>query len=161
MAPNSQSILEGAKLESFFSSAIYRVVINFVFTVAIADINVTAIITVAITSIITATVITITTVITAITTIIITSITNSINMLTVTGRLILMSTDLTLLPLELIACYGYRIKIEVAFKQALYTIGTYTYHFWMMTMSPSSRRSGNHSTCIVRPKSTVSRCGEN
>ena len=59
------------------------------------------------------------------------------------GRLILMSTDLTLLPLELIACYGYRFKIEVAFKQALYTVGTYAYHFWMATMTPLSRRSGN------------------
>ncbi len=59
------------------------------------------------------------------------------------GRLILMSTDLTLLPLDLIACYGYRFKIEVAFKQALYTIGTYGYHFWMIAMTPLSRRSGN------------------
>ncbi len=59
------------------------------------------------------------------------------------GRLILMSTDLSLLPLELIACYGYRFKIEVAFKQALYTVGTYAYHFWMMAMTPLSRRSGN------------------
>ncbi len=75
------------------------------------------------------------------------------------GRLILMSTDLTLLPLELIACYGYRFKIEVAFKQALYTVGTYAYHFWMMAMTPLSRRSGM--TCIVRLKSTVSRCGGN
>jgi hypothetical protein len=45
--------------------------------------------------------------------------------------------------LELIACYGYRFKIEVAFKQALHTLGTYAYHFWMMTMTPISRRSGN------------------
>ncbi len=59
------------------------------------------------------------------------------------GRLILMSTDLTLLPLDLIACYGYRFKIEVAFKQALYTVGTYGYHFWMIAMTPLSRRSGN------------------
>ena len=59
------------------------------------------------------------------------------------GRLLLMSTDLTLLPLELIACYGYRFKIEVAFKQALYTVGTYAYHFWMMAMTPLPRRTGN------------------
>jgi hypothetical protein len=59
------------------------------------------------------------------------------------GRLILMGTDLSLTALELIACYGYRFKIEVAFKQAFHTLGTYAYHFWMMTMTPISRRSGN------------------
>jgi DDE superfamily endonuclease len=59
------------------------------------------------------------------------------------GRLMLMSSDLTLTPLELITCYGYRFKIEVAFKQALYTLGSYAYHFWMMAMTPLSRRSGN------------------
>ena len=59
------------------------------------------------------------------------------------GRLILMGTDLSLGALELIACYGYRFKIEVAFKQALHTLGTYAYHFWMMAMAPISRRSGN------------------
>jgi len=59
------------------------------------------------------------------------------------GRLIVMGTDLSLGALELIACYGYRFKIEVAFKQALHTLGAYAYHFWMMTMTPISRRSGN------------------
>ncbi len=59
------------------------------------------------------------------------------------GRLIVMGTDLSLSALELIACYGYRFKIEVAFKQALHTLGTYAYHFWMMTMTPIPRRSGN------------------
>lgn len=59
------------------------------------------------------------------------------------GRLIVMGTDLSLTALELITCYGYRFKIEVAFKQALHTLGTYAYHFWMMTMTPISHRSGN------------------
>ncbi len=31
----------------------------------------------------------------------------------------------------------------MAFKQALYTLGTYSYHFWMMAMTPLARRSGN------------------
>ena len=39
--------------------------------------------------------------------------------------------------------YGYRFKIEVSFKQALHTLGTYAYHFWMMHMVPIRRRSGN------------------
>ena len=59
------------------------------------------------------------------------------------GRLILMTTDLTLSPLDVIAIYGYRFKIEVSFKQAIHTLGTYAYHFWMMAMTPRTRCSGN------------------
>ena len=59
------------------------------------------------------------------------------------GRLILMCTDLGLSPLEIIAGYGYRFKIELAFKQAVHTLGTYAYHFWMKTMKPLSTRSGD------------------
>lgn len=59
------------------------------------------------------------------------------------GRVILMSTDLALTALEIIAAYSYRFKIELAFKQAIYTLGSYGYHFWMMIMTPRSRRSGN------------------
>ncbi len=61
----------------------------------------------------------------------------------VRGRIMLMSTDRTLSALQIIAGYGYRFKIEVAFKQALYTLGTYAYHFWMLVMSPRPNRSGN------------------
>jgi len=59
------------------------------------------------------------------------------------GRKILLSTDLSLRGLESIELYGVRFKIEVSFKQAIYTLGTYAYHFWMMAMTPRSRRSGN------------------
>ena len=58
------------------------------------------------------------------------------------GRIILMTTLLSLEPLEVIELYGYRFKIEVCFKQALHTLGTYAYHFWMMHMTPIRRRSG-------------------
>lgn len=59
------------------------------------------------------------------------------------GRIILMTTLLSLTPIEVIQLYGYRFKIEVSFKQALHTLGTYAYHFWMMSMTPIRRRSGN------------------
>ena len=59
------------------------------------------------------------------------------------GCRVFLSTDLSLHPLEIISLYGVRFKIEVSFKQAVHTVGTYRYHFWMMPMSPISRRSGN------------------
>lgn len=60
------------------------------------------------------------------------------------GRIILMCSDLTIEPLQVIEFYGYRFKIEVGFKQALRTLGAYAYHFWMSDMTPiGRRRSGN------------------
>jgi len=59
------------------------------------------------------------------------------------GRKILLCTDRSLAPIQIIALYGVRFKIELSFKEAVHTVGTYSYHFWMRAMTPRPRRSGN------------------
>ena len=59
------------------------------------------------------------------------------------GRRIFLCTDTTLDPIDIIKIYGVRFKIEVSFKQAIHTVGTYQYHFWMAAMTPRPNKSGN------------------
>ena len=59
------------------------------------------------------------------------------------GRMILLSTDLGQSPADIILQYSLRFKIEVSFKQAVYSLGTFGYHFWMADMRPLKRNNGN------------------
>ena len=58
------------------------------------------------------------------------------------GQMVLLCTDVTLEPMEILRLYGWRFKIEVGFKAAIHTVGAYAYHFWMQDMTPIERGSG-------------------
>ena len=59
------------------------------------------------------------------------------------GRILLLSTDLTLAPIDILRLYSYRFKIEVSFKSAIHVLGAFAYHFWMAQMTPITRNAGN------------------
>jgi hypothetical protein len=59
------------------------------------------------------------------------------------GKTIFMTTDIHLDPTEVIRLYGIRYKIELSFKQALRVVGAFAYHFWMKSMKPIERFSGD------------------
>ena len=53
--------------------------------------------------------------------------------------MILMCSDLTLHPQEIILAYSYRFKIEVSFKMLKHVIGSFGYHFWTKALPKLSR----------------------
>ena len=59
------------------------------------------------------------------------------------GNIILMTSDLSLRPVDVITLYALRFKIEVGFKAARHCLGTFSYHFWSLVMKPLRRGSGD------------------
>ena len=56
------------------------------------------------------------------------------------GRMILMSSDLNLDPLQALHLYCRRARIETMFDVLKNTLGALTYHFWSLYLHPASRR---------------------
>ena len=75
------------------------------------------------------------------------------------GKVVLLCTSLTIDPVTVIKLYGLRSKIEVSFKQALHTLGTYQYHFWMKSMKPLRKGDGDQDldTCTEKYQREVKR----
>jgi hypothetical protein len=57
------------------------------------------------------------------------------------ARRILLSTDASLSPEDIIEAYSWRFKIEVSFKTMVRLVGAFAYHFWLMAMAPSRRKA--------------------
>lgn len=56
------------------------------------------------------------------------------------GRMILMSSDLTIAPVDAIRLYCHRVTIETMFDVLKNTLGGLGYHFWSSHLSPASRK---------------------
>lgn len=61
------------------------------------------------------------------------------------GRMILMSSDLTIAPVDAIRLYCHRITIETMFDVLKNTLGGLGYHFWSSHLSPASRKPRKNS----------------
>lgn len=61
------------------------------------------------------------------------------------GKTIYLSSDLSLTAKQIIETYSLRFRIEITFRQAIHTIGTFAYHFWMREMTPIKKGDGDQS----------------
>ncbi len=74
------------------------------------------------------------------------------------GRLILMSSDLTLSALQALSLYTARVRIESLFASVKNLLGGLAYHFWSKYLAPVSRRPsrGTHPAPVsTRPDRTA------
>jgi len=74
------------------------------------------------------------------------------------GRLILMSSDLTLGALQALSLYTARVRIESLFASVKNLLGGLAYHFWSKYLAPASRRPtrGTHPAPVSsRPDRTA------
>jgi hypothetical protein len=67
-------------------------------------------------------------------------------------RFILICSDLTLAPNDIIMVYSYRFKIEVLFKTAKHVLGVFCYHFWTSVWPKMDRRAGSSDLSRVTDK---------
>jgi len=56
------------------------------------------------------------------------------------GQMVLMSSDLTIKPLQALALYSARVRIETIFHSLKNLLGALAYHFWSKYLAPASRR---------------------
>jgi len=61
----------------------------------------------------------------------------------VRGTIFLVATDLGMEPLDVVKVYGLRFKIEVSFKSAVRSVGTFAYHFWSEVFKRDSAMKGD------------------
>lgn len=62
------------------------------------------------------------------------------------GRIILLTSDLTMQPMTALSLYGRRVNIETLFNSLKNILGAMRYHFWSQYLSPSSRRPAKNQT---------------
>lgn len=60
------------------------------------------------------------------------------------GRMILMCSDLTLKPEDIIVTFGYRFKIETSFDEQKNNNGCFSYHFWTKALPKRKRWEKNN-----------------
>jgi DDE superfamily endonuclease len=69
---------------------------------------------------------------------------------TLRGRIILMTSDLTMTPTTALALYCHRVTIETLFDSLKNILGAMGYHFWSQYLQPSSRRPSRGKTTTAK-----------